>query len=197
MLPTIVFFSTVSSLLFYLGVVQVIVEVLGACLQQLMTTSRLESVCAAGNIFLGQSEAPLLVAPLLPTATRSELHAIMTSGFSTVAGGVLAAYIGLGVPATHLIAASVISAPAALVLSKIACPQEEEKAARSRCPRALGMPPDRKSLEEPVESLEEPGESCARLTTCHGQEAQAQGELPSPSCSCTFACTRPLLRSKL
>ena len=77
MLPTIVFFSTISSLLFYLGLVQIIVEVLGAAMQHLMHTSRLESVCAAGNIFLGQSEAPLLIAPLLPTATPSGIAPLL------------------------------------------------------------------------------------------------------------------------
>ena len=122
MLPAIVFFSAVSSVCFYLGLVQVLVEVLGSAMQELLATTRLESVCAACNIFLGQSEAPLLVAPLLPAATLSEIHAIMTAGFSSVGGGVLAAYIAMGVPAHHLIAASVISAPAALVISKIACP---------------------------------------------------------------------------
>jgi len=91
-----------------------------------MKTSGSETLSAAGNIFVGQTEAPLLIKPYVETMTMSELHAVMTGGFATIAGGVLAAYVSFGVPAEHLIAASVMSAPAALAMSKIMFPETED-----------------------------------------------------------------------
>ncbi len=90
-----------------------------------MKTSGSETLSAAGNIFVGQTEAPLLIKPYVSTMTMSELHAVMTGGFSTISGGVLAAYVSFGIPAEHLIAASVMSAPAALAISKIMFPETE------------------------------------------------------------------------
>ena len=91
-----------------------------------MGTSGAESLSASGNIFVGQTEAPLLIRPYVDTMTKSELMAVMTGGFATIAGGVLAAYVGMGVSAGHLIAASVMSAPAALVMAKLMFPETEE-----------------------------------------------------------------------
>jgi nucleoside permease NupC len=121
-LPKVIFFSAFCSCMYYLGILQATVQVVGAVLHWALRSSLAESVNAAGNIFLGQTEAPLLVRNILPTATPSEIHCIMTGGFATVAGSVLAAYISMGVSASQLIGASVMSAPAALTISKIVCP---------------------------------------------------------------------------
>ena len=90
-----------------------------------MKTSGAESLSCAANIFVGQTEAPLMVKPYLSTLTMSELHGVMTGGFATIAGGVMAAYISFGIPAEHLLAASVMSAPAALAMSKLFYPDQK------------------------------------------------------------------------
>jgi concentrative nucleoside transporter, CNT family len=129
-LPTIIFFSAFISLLYHYGVLQRAVQAIAWLMVRSLNTSGSESLSAAANIFVGQTEAPLLIKPYVPTATMSELHAIMTGGFATIAGGVLAAYVAFGVPAVHLIAASVMSAPAALAISKIMYPEMEESPTR-------------------------------------------------------------------
>ncbi|XP_075240178.1 putative transporter HI_0519 isoform X2 [Convolutriloba macropyga] len=120
------FFSAFISALYYLGLMQFIIGKLAWVMQKTMGTSAVESISSAGNIFVGQTEAPLLVKPFLQTMTMSELHAIMTGGFATIAGGVFAAYVSMGVSASHLISASVMSAPAALSFSKIVYPETEK-----------------------------------------------------------------------
>ncbi len=130
-LPTIIFFSALMSVLYYLGVMQVIVKGLAWVMQRTLRTSGAETLSASGNIFLGQTEAPLLIKPFVGSMTRSELNAVMTGGFATIAGGVLAAYVGilsgmLPDNASHLLAASVMNAPAALYLSKIILPETGE-----------------------------------------------------------------------
>lgn len=134
-LPTIVFFSAFTSLLFYLGILQRIVFVFAWVMSKTMKLSGAESLSASANIFLGQTEAPLLIKPYLATMTRSELLAVMVGGMATIAGAVMVAYIGmLGGPteagqvlfAKHLLTASVLSAPAALLTAKILEPQTEE-----------------------------------------------------------------------
>ncbi len=122
-LPTIIFFSSFITVLYYFGIIQKLVEGVAWVMMKTMGTSGSESLSAAANIFVGQTEAPLLVKPYVGRMTLSELHAVMTGGFATIAGGVLAAYVSFGVPAGHLIAASVMSAPAALVMSKIMFPE--------------------------------------------------------------------------
>jgi CNT family concentrative nucleoside transporter len=129
-LPTIIFFSAFISLMYHYGVLQRIVRWLAWGMMRTMGTSGSESLSCAANIFVGQTEAPLLIKPYVSSATQSELHAIMTSGFATIAGGVMAAYISFGVPAEHLIAASVMSAPAALAISKLLYPETEESPTR-------------------------------------------------------------------
>ncbi|MDX1493764.1 MAG: nucleoside transporter C-terminal domain-containing protein [Longimicrobiales bacterium] len=129
-LPTIIFFSALMTVLYYLGVMQVLVRGAAWVMQRTMGTSGAETLSAAGNIFVGQTEAPLLVKPFIESMTDSELMAVMTAGFATVAGGVLAAYVGMMVGffpdiAGHLIAASVMSAPAALVVAKLMVPETE------------------------------------------------------------------------
>jgi CNT family concentrative nucleoside transporter len=122
-LPTIIFFSAFISLLYHFGILQRVVQWIARLMMGTMRTSGSESLSTAGNIFVGQTEAPLLIKPYVSTATMSELHAIMTGGFATIAGGVMAAYISFGIPAAHLIAASVMSAPAALAISKLMYPE--------------------------------------------------------------------------
>jgi CNT family concentrative nucleoside transporter len=136
-LPTIIFFSSLMTLLYYFGVMQLFVKGFAWVMYRTMGTSGAESLSAAGNIFVGQTEAPLLVKPFVKTMTNSELHSVMTGGFATVAGGVMAAYIGMLMAyfpniAGHLIAASVMSAPAALAISKIMYPETEESVTRGK-----------------------------------------------------------------
>ncbi|WP_099191202.1 NupC/NupG family nucleoside CNT transporter [Tepidibacter mesophilus] len=125
-LPTIIFFSSLMSVLYYLGVMQFIIKYIAGFMAKLMGTSGAESLSAAANIFVGQTEAPLVIKPYIEKMTRSELNSIMIGGMATVAGGVMAGYVGMGVDAGHLIAASVMSAPAALVAAKIIVPETEE-----------------------------------------------------------------------
>ncbi|XP_036891595.1 solute carrier family 28 member 3 [Sturnira hondurensis] len=124
-LPIVVFFSTVMSMLYHLRLMQWIIRKVGWIMLVTMGSSPIESVVAAGNIFIGQSESPLLVRPYLPYVTKSELHAIMTAGFATIAGSVLGAYISFGVSPTHLLTASVMSAPASLAVAKLFWPETE------------------------------------------------------------------------
>ena len=129
-LPTIIFFSALMSVLYYLNVMQLVVKSIAWVMQKTLRTSGAETLSASGNIFLGQTEAPLLIKPFVPTMTRSELNTVMVGGFATVAGGVLAAYVGMlrgWFPdiAGHLLAASVMNAPAGLYLSKILMPETE------------------------------------------------------------------------
>ncbi|WP_036481605.1 NupC/NupG family nucleoside CNT transporter [Myxosarcina sp. GI1] len=125
-LPTIIFFSAFISLLYHYQILPKVVAALGWVMMRTMKTSGAESLSCAANIFVGQTEAPLMVKPYLPTLTMSELHAVMTGGFATIAGGVMAAYISFGIPAEHLIAASVMSAPAALAMAKIFYPETDK-----------------------------------------------------------------------
>lgn len=124
-LPTIIFFSSLMSILYHLGIMQFVVRVLGRIMQVTLGTSGAESLSAAANIFVGQTEAPFVVLPYITRMTRSELMAIMVGGFATVAGGVLAVYIGFGIDAGHLVTASFISAPAGLLIAKVMQPETE------------------------------------------------------------------------
>lgn len=125
-LPTIIFFAALMGVLYHLGLVQYVVMAFASVMQRTLRTSGAESLAAAANIFIGQTEAPLVVRPYVASMTRSELMALMVGGFATIAGGVLAAFVGLGIDAGHLVAASVISAPAALLVAKVMQPEVEE-----------------------------------------------------------------------
>lgn len=124
-LPTIIFFSALMAMLYHMGIVQKIVAACAYVMQRTLGTSGAESLSAAGNIFVGQTEAPLMVRPYVSQMTRSELMAVMVGGFATIAGGVMAAYASMGIDAGHLISASVISAPAALLIAKLMIPETE------------------------------------------------------------------------
>lgn len=130
-LPTIIFFSSLMTVLYYLKVMQFFVKGAAWVMQRTMGTSGAETLSASGNIFVGQTEAPLMIKPFVERMTMSELHCIMTAGFATVAGGVMAAYVGMLVNffpniAGHLLAASVMSAPAAILISKVMYPEDGE-----------------------------------------------------------------------
>lgn len=125
-LPTIFFFSLIISILYYLGTMQWVLFKLGWILQSILGTTVCESVIAAGNIFLGMSESPLLIKPYISILTESEIHSIMVSGFATISGTGLAAYMSFGAEPKHLITASVMAAPAALFYSKLIFPETEE-----------------------------------------------------------------------
>ena len=136
-LPTIIFFSSLMTILYHYGIMQKLVLIIAKIMAKTMGTSGSESLSCAANIFVGQTEAPLLVKPFVETMTKSELMAVMAGGFATIAGGVLAAYVGLLkdlVPniAGHLVAASVMSAPAALLMAKIIFPETEESVTAGR-----------------------------------------------------------------
>ncbi|HLV19733.1 MAG TPA: nucleoside transporter C-terminal domain-containing protein [Polyangiaceae bacterium] len=133
-LPTIIFFSSLMAILYHLRVMQRVVWALAWVMQRTLGTSGPESLTAAANIFVGQTEAPLLVRPYVATMTVSELNAMMTAGFATVAGGVMAAYVGFlqAIPgiAGHLVTASILSAPASLAVAKLMVPETEPRQAR-------------------------------------------------------------------
>jgi len=125
-LPTIIFVSTLMATLFHLGVIQRVVKGMAWVMVRVMDTSGTESLAASAEVFVGMTESPLVIRPYLPSMTRSELMAMMTAGMGTVAGGVMAAYVAMGMDAGHLLAASLMSAPASLVIAKIMVPETEE-----------------------------------------------------------------------
>lgn len=124
-LPTIIFVSSLMSVLFYLGIIQKVVKAVAVVIVKVMDVSGAESLAASANIFVGQTEAPLVIKPYIDSMTRSELMCMMIGGMATVAGGVMAAYVSFGVDAGHLLAASIMSAPAALVCAKMIMPETE------------------------------------------------------------------------
>ena len=144
-LPIIVFFSGLISVLYYLGIMQVVIKVIGGALQAALGTSKAESMSAAANIFVGQTEAPLVVRPYIKNMTQSELFAIMAGGTASIAGSVMAGYAGMGVPLTYLIAASFMAAPAGLLFAKILFPQTEQFTDKQ---------PDADDSEKPTNVLE-------------------------------------------
>jgi CNT family concentrative nucleoside transporter len=127
-LPTIIFFSSLMAVLYHLGIVQLLVKLMAWVMTATMRVSGAESLSVAANVFVGQTEAPLVVRPYISKMTQSELMALMTGGFATIAGSVLAAYISMvgAEYAKHFLAASVMSAPAAFVMAKIMLPETEE-----------------------------------------------------------------------
>lgn len=125
-LPIIVFFSSLIAVLYYIGVMQWVIRLLGGALQKLLKTSRTESLSATANIFVGQTEAPLVVRPYIATMTRSELFAVMCGGLASVAGAVMAGYAQMGVPLEYLIAASFMAAPGGLLFAKLIVPETEK-----------------------------------------------------------------------
>lgn len=124
-LPVIVFFSSLIAVLYHLKVMGLIIKVIGGFLQKALKTSRPESMSAAANIFVGQTEAPLVVRPFIPHMTRSELFAVMVGGLASIAGSVMAGYAGMGVDLKYLLAASFMAAPGGMLMAKIILPETE------------------------------------------------------------------------
>ncbi|WP_347318089.1 NupC/NupG family nucleoside CNT transporter [Rossellomorea sp. RS05] len=122
-LPVVIFFSALISVLYYLNIMQFFIKIIGGALSKLLGTRKAESLSAAANIFVGQTEAPLVIRPYLSTMTKSELFAVMTGGLASVAGSVLVGYSLLGVPLEYLLAASFMAAPAGLVMAKLFVPE--------------------------------------------------------------------------
>ncbi len=125
-LPVVVFFASLVSVLYYLGIMGWLIRVIGGALRVLLQTSKAESMSATANIFVGQTEAPLVVRPYIATMTRSELFAVMVGGLATVAGSVLAGYVLLGVDIRYLLAASFMAAPGGFLMAKLMLPETEE-----------------------------------------------------------------------
>jgi concentrative nucleoside transporter, CNT family len=125
-LPVIVFFSSLIAVLYHLGIMQWIINLMGGGLRRILQTSRAESLSATANIFVGQTEAPLVVRPYIQRMTQSELFAVMVGGLASVAGSVLAGYASLGVPLEYLIAASFMAAPGGLMFAKLIMPETEQ-----------------------------------------------------------------------
>ncbi|SGY94692.1 Nucleoside permease NupC [Moritella viscosa] len=124
-LPVIVFFSSLIAVLYYLGVMSVVINFIGGGLQKLLGTSRSESLSATANVFVGQTEAPLVVRPFIKSMTKSELFAVMVGGLASIAGSVLAGYAGIGIKIEYLVAASFMAAPGGLLMAKIIKPETE------------------------------------------------------------------------
>lgn len=125
-LPTVIFISAFFSLLYYFGVLQAVVKAMAWAMMRLMRVSGAESLGSAANVFMGQTEAPIIVKPYIDSMTRSELLCLMVAGMATISGGVMAAYIGMGIEARALLTASVMAAPGAIVIAKILSPETEE-----------------------------------------------------------------------
>jgi len=125
-LPVIIFFSALISVLYYVGIMKWVINILGGALSLLLGTSRTESLSATANIFVGQTEAPLVIRPFIKTMTKSELFAVMCGGLASVAGSVLAGYASMGVPLEYLIAASFMAAPGGLLFAKLIMPETEK-----------------------------------------------------------------------
>lgn len=136
-LPTVVFFASLMSVLYYLGVMQKMIRVMAWVMQKTLRTTPSESLAAAANVLVGHTEAPLVVKPYVAKMTRSELNALMVGGFSTISGSLMAVFAGMGVSAGHLLTASLISAPAALVLAKIMQPETETPVALEESEKEL------------------------------------------------------------
>ncbi|NXK79618.1 S28A1 protein, partial [Amazona guildingii] len=146
-LPIIVFFSCVMSILYYLGIMQWLIVKISWILQVSIGTTSTETLSVAGNIFVGQTEAPLLIRPYLADMTHSEIHTVMTGGFSTIAGSVMGAYISFGIDAASLIAASVMAAPCALAMSKLVYPEVEESKFKGKASVRLAKGEEQNILE--------------------------------------------------
>jgi len=136
-LPTVIFFASLMSVLYYLGVMQKLIRIMAWIMQKTLRTSPAESLAAAANVLVGHTEAPLVVKPYVSKMTRSELNALMVGGFSTISGSLMAVFAGMGISPGHLLTASLISAPAALVLAKIMLPETETPVALEESEKEL------------------------------------------------------------
>ena len=150
-LPTIIFIAAFFALLYYLGVMQVIIRAAAWVMQRVMGASGAESLNVAASIFMGQTEAPLTIRPFLPDLTQSELMTVMTSGMAHVSGGIMAAYIAFGVEAQHLLTAVIMTAPGTLLIAKMLVPETSSR-------KTAGVV----HMENVEHDYEFPGGHCAR-----------------------------------
>ncbi|QKR99455.1 NupC/NupG family nucleoside CNT transporter [Sphingomonas sp. CL5.1] len=179
-LPVIIFFAALVSILYYLGIMQLIVRWIGGAIEKVIGTSKVESLCAAANIFVGQSESPLVVRPYLAGLTPAQLFTVMTSGMAGVAGTILAAYASMGIRIEYLLAASFMAAPGGILMAKIIMPDRPEPAAgelplgdMSEEDRQIALAEARISGKGPAALLPEgtPGEPMPQAT--HDEEKPA------------------------
>ena len=142
-LPTVIFFASLMAILYHLGIMQLLIKGMAWVMQRTLGTSGPESMAAAANVLVGHTEAPLVIRPYVTTMTRSELNALMVGGFSTISGSLMAIFVAQGVSAGHLLTASIISAPAALVIAKILQPETETSQGYRRRQRGnpIKLPP--------------------------------------------------------
>ena len=131
-LPTIIFISSFFTVLYYFGILQFVVRLMARAMMYLMRTSGAETLSAAANVFMGQTEAPIIVKPFVPRMTQSELLAMMVGGMATISGGVMAVYIALGADPVAILTTSVMAAPVRLYLSKLLLPETEQPETRGR-----------------------------------------------------------------
>lgn len=131
-MPIVIFIASLFTILYFLGVMQQVVRAMAILMAKTMKTSGSESLAAAANVFMGQTEAPIVIAPYIPTMTRSELLALMIGGMATVSGAVLGAFIALGIDASYLLTASVMAAPASLIMAKLLLPETEASVTAGR-----------------------------------------------------------------
>ena len=158
-LPVIIFFASLVSILYYLGVMQFIVRWVGGAIEKVTGVSKVESLCAAANIFVGQSESPLVIRPYLAGLTPAQLFTVMTSGMAGVAGTILAAYASMGIKIDYLLAASFMAAPGGLLMAKIMMPDEPECEPELPLEDDIHLPETRRSGAGPAALMAEtPGE---------------------------------------
>ncbi len=179
-LPVIIFFAALVSILYYLGIMQLVVRWIGGAIEKVIGTSKVESLCAAANIFVGQSESPLVVRPYIAGLTPAQLFTVMTSGMAGVAGTILAAYASMGIRIEYLLAASFMAAPGGILMAKIIMPDRPEPAAgelplgdMSEEDRQIALAEARISGRGPAALLPEgtPGEPMPQAT--HDEEKPA------------------------
>ena len=175
-LPVIIFFASLVSILYYLGVMQLIVRWIGGAIEKVIGVSKVESLCAAANIFVGQSESPLVIKPYLAGLTQAQLFTVMTSGMAGVAGTILAAYASMGIKIEYLLAASFMAAPGGILMAKIMMPDtkslaEEDAAVDGRTAETIALPDD-SVPGEPLPDATHDEEKPANIIMAAAQGAQ-------------------------
>jgi len=155
-LPVIIFFAALISILYYLGIMQQVVRWIGGGLEKVTGVSKVESLCAAANIFVGQSESPLVIRPYLATLTPSQLFTVMTVGMAGVAGTILAAYAAMGIRIDYLLAASFMAAPGGILMAKIMMPDEPERRDEGQLPLGDDIEEEKIELAEATHDEERP-----------------------------------------
>ncbi|WNO54351.1 NupC/NupG family nucleoside CNT transporter [Stakelama saccharophila] len=155
-LPVIIFFASLVSILYYLGIMQFVVRWIGGAIEWVIGVSKVESLCAAANIFVGQSESPLVIRPYLPTLSRAQLFTVMSSGMAGVAGTILAAYASMGISIEYLLAASFMAAPGGILMAKIVLPDDPAEPRDGELPLGDDAEEEQLALAEATHDDEKP-----------------------------------------